>query len=385
MAASGAPRPNLLLNIQFLRFVAATMVVLLHGGQYYEAMGGTRSFVTAPRYIGFAGVDIFFVISGFIIWTTNIDTKEPRAIYQYLYRRLTRIYLGYWPFFAFIWLVRAWWWPERMEGVRLLASFFLIPQRQAGQLLHVAWTLSYELYFYGLFFLLLFCTRRVLVLGLATAVVALVNLYTYLVLGASDSGGFQITGLARFFSSPVLLEFFMGCFLAHVVALGHQRFAKSAGLVGLALLVGGGILTYRGIELGPVFYQALYGGGAAGVIYALVCAERHGFAPFPRFSSLMGGASYSIYLSHTILYRVGAALGLYPAVRESAVPAALAYALLVALILAFSAAFYVLVERPLYRAAKALFPSRPRASPAQAAATGALGLPVPDRDPDRNG
>lgn len=392
MTATAAPegsRPSLLLNIQFLRFVAATMVVLLHGSQYYESMGGTSALFTAPRHIGFAGVDIFFVISGFIIWTTNAHTRGARPIFQYLYRRLTRIYLGYWPFFLFIWLVRAWWWPERMEGVRLVASFFLIPQRQAGQLLHVAWTLSYELYFYGLFFLLLFSARRVLLLTLATAVVVLVNLYNYFVLGAFEPGSYQnITGPMRFLSSPVLLEFFMGCFLAHAISRGYRRYATSAFLLGLGLLLFGAVLTYRGIILGPLLNQAVYGGGAMGVIYGLVCAEIRGFAPFPRFSSLMGGASYSIYLSHTILYRVAAGLGLYPAVRASAVPAGLAYVLLVAAILAFSAAFYVWVERPLYRAAKALFPSRRRPKAVVESAVvdaGVLAPPAVEQEPDRSG
>ena len=77
------------------------MVVLLHAVKPYQTMGGTFEWVVCFRRFGFAGVDIFFVLSGFILWTTNLGTKKPGQIFRYLYRRLARIFLGYWPFFGF--------------------------------------------------------------------------------------------------------------------------------------------------------------------------------------------------------------------------------------------------------------------------------------------
>jgi peptidoglycan/LPS O-acetylase OafA/YrhL len=158
----GSSGRRVLLNLQLLRFVAALMVVLLHAVHPYRRMGGTLEGVMVFRHFGFAGVDIFFVLSGFIIWTTNLRTEGVAQIARYLYRRLVRIFLGHWPFFGLAIAVRAVWAPEGLAPVDYLRSFFLIPQRQAGQVLHVGWTLSFELYFYTLFFFVLFFRRRVL-------------------------------------------------------------------------------------------------------------------------------------------------------------------------------------------------------------------------------
>lgn len=360
---------RLLLNLQLLRFVAATMVVLLHGANYYEDLGGTNPIVTSPQYIGFAGVDIFFVLSGFIIWTTNLRTETVPQIFRYLYRRLARIYLGYWPFFFLCWAMRAWYFPQNLEGVRPLWSFWLLPQDQAGQMLHVAWTLSYELLFYTLFFLLLFSPRRLLALGLVTGAVLAANVYTIHVLNAFEPDRYRLmTPPVRFLTAPVVLEFLLGCFLAHFVASGWRRFGVPALVAGVAVLGWGAVTTYRGIELLPLAYVAAYGGGAALVIYGLHALERRGVTPLPRFAALFGGASYTIYLSHTILYRFARGTGLVEAVRESGFPASIAYALTVAVVLGSSALFYVWIEDPLYRAAKGFVARRPAPAPAPAPA-----------------
>ena len=356
-AVSGGTSPRaILLNIQFLRFVAATMVLLLHGAQSYRNMGGQLDFVSSTRYFGFAGVDIFFVISGFIIWTTNLETKGARQNFQYLYRRLARIYLGYWPFFGIALAARMWTSSPLLERIEYLHSFFLLPQTQTGQLIHVSWTLSFELYFYGLFFLALFSANRARLLGVATVLVIAANVYAHVALDAFSPKGFRnLTVLQRFLISPSLIEFFLGCYLAHGIASGWKRFGKAAVALGLAILTFGAVGEAFGFPRVPLFHHAaVFGVGSAVLIYGLVIVEREGLVIWPRFSALMGGASYSIYLCHTIFLYVFSSVGVFAAVRDSAFPALLGYLLLVLLVLAFSALFYVRVERPVYRFAKSL-------------------------------
>ena len=72
----------------------------------------------------------------------------------------------------------------------------------------------------------------------------------------------------------------------------------------------------------------------------------------------MGSASYTIYLSHTILYKVVAGLGVFEVVRSSGFPAEIAILAIMGLICCFSAVYYVYVEGPLYSAAKALVAHR---------------------------
>ncbi len=356
----GAPPRLFLLNLQLLRFVAATMVVLLHGANVYQAMGGEWRVLTAVRHVGGAGVDVFFVLSGFIIWTTNRGTGAAGAP-RYLYRRLARIFLGYWPFFLLALGVRLAWAPGRLEGVDYLTSFFLWPQLQAGQMLHVSWTLSYELYFYGLFSLLLFVPRRLTVLAVATALVVAVNVHDHVVLNAFEPGGYRALGvLRRFATAPVLLQFFAGCFLAHVVERGWRRYGLTSLVGGTLVIAACALAGARELEVLPFQSVTLYGLGAVAVVYGLVVLEQEGWRPLPRLANLGGGASYTIYLCHTIFYQLARDVGLLERVRSSPVPAELAYLALVLGILAFSIVFSLLVEGPLYRLAKGLWPGTTR-------------------------
>ncbi len=361
---SSPERPRLmLLNLQFLRFVAATMVVLLHGANFYQEMGGNNAIFTSARSYGFAGVDIFFVLSGFILWTTNRATETTARIFRYIYRRLARIYLGYWPFLVLAWIARILWDPGGTDTVQTWESITLWPQRQAGQVLWVSWTLSYELYFYLSFFLLLFVRRRKLVVTACTLGLIAVNLHKHFVLDAFAPGNFQVIGAAnRFLTSPWVLEFFMGLYVG-MLAQRTTRFGKSALAVGLAILTGAAIAEAHGYATQTVFVnQALFGGGGAFVVYGLVAIEYRGTRILPRLSTLMGGASYTIYLSHTIIYRMLRGTGFVDAVRDSSVSPALVYVGVVLSILVVSAAFYTYFEAPLYERAKSAFKARDKAA-----------------------
>ena len=105
----------------------------------------------AAQAAGFAGVDVFFVISGFIMYHTTVKANGPGASLDFLKRRAARIYSGYWPFFILAAIVFAWARPAHFEASNLLTSFLLWPAPLHEVLLDVSWTLSYEMYFYGLF------------------------------------------------------------------------------------------------------------------------------------------------------------------------------------------------------------------------------------------
>ena len=137
----------MLINLQFLRFAAAMLVVLYHSSSHLRSTGLDQGTVFAlSEGIGFAGVDIFFVISGFIMaWTTQ-EAAGPAAAFDFLRRRLARIYSGYWPFFLFAVVLFAWTDPPFFEGSDLEKSAILWPTNRL--LLAVSWTLIFELFFY---------------------------------------------------------------------------------------------------------------------------------------------------------------------------------------------------------------------------------------------
>ncbi|MBY0513870.1 MAG: acyltransferase family protein, partial [Gemmataceae bacterium] len=86
-----------LAHVQALRGVACLLVVLVHLWKLEARFGYETPGFAAIKWFGFAGVDLFFVISGFIITTTNRKhLGRPAAVPGYLGRRLWRVYPVYW-------------------------------------------------------------------------------------------------------------------------------------------------------------------------------------------------------------------------------------------------------------------------------------------------
>jgi len=87
------------------------MVMFFHTEPHYSKISnhvaneGWRLFDLFKEF-GYMGVDIFFVISGFIMWYTTKKFEHGGVRYaaSFLYNRLTRIYLGYWIFFVIVFI-----------------------------------------------------------------------------------------------------------------------------------------------------------------------------------------------------------------------------------------------------------------------------------------
>ena len=349
--------PPVLINIQFLRFVAALVVVLFHASHHISETGRAHCLMPVQSF-GFAGVDIFFVISGFIMWHTNRDTRGSREAWRFLHRRLARIYTGYWPFFVLM-LASSWIYaPARLEELSLPRSFLLLPQAGA-RLIPVSWTLTFELYFYLAFFLLLFFRRRLSILAGAFLGVFLVNVYASLAVDSTRPPPFAF----RFLLSAWALQFMLGCFVA-IVCERWRRHGGLSILLGVAVFGSAAILnatTFEG-ELDRWFHNhwrvPLFGIGAALLVYGLVALERSRVALLPRFSVRAGGASYCIYLCHSIFLALSTWTGLTAWLARAQLLNSFAALLFAALVVLFSVVYYDRVERPLYRWAREPFGRR---------------------------
>jgi exopolysaccharide production protein ExoZ len=351
---------RLLVNVQFLRFIAASLVLLYHGAQgISEKLAIDNSFRDACLLIGFSGVDLFFVISGFIIYTSNRHGMGFQHAMQFISLRAARIFLGYWPFFFIAWSMLHSLSPEKLERVNLVSSFFLLPDKIYATLINVTWSLSFELYFYCIFFALLFVKNRFWIIMLMAAAVLCFGIFSNYVLNAYSWSGFKnLSDTARFITSPWLLEFFAGCTVAHIIGKGSKDGAWLAVMAGIALFVLGGALnaTVMDGKIAKFFnYQyrmTIFGGGSALLIYGLVILEQGGMLIFPRFSLLLGGASYSLYLCHTIILDAIEYSGLQAWLIGATFPPLLMYIALLLLIQAIAVVFYLLVEKPVYSLAK---------------------------------
>lgn len=166
-------------SIQLLRGIAALLVVFYHAwGLQLLTIGPQNSASGLLGGIfssGYAGVDLFFVISGFImVWVTRKAEPGLAGVGEFLFSRVTRIYPIWWvaaalaaAYYIFLnvpdandpaWRAAI----QQGEGhLFLLKSFFLVPQPDLP-VLSLGWTLIHEMYFYAVFALLLLLPRTLL-------------------------------------------------------------------------------------------------------------------------------------------------------------------------------------------------------------------------------
>jgi exopolysaccharide production protein ExoZ len=352
MMRAGPPSPKIV-GIQALRGLAACGVVLCHMTGFETKYLAGPTILPGSFRFGMVGVDLFFVLSGFIMTSMSLGKfGRPGEAGRFLKRRFLRVYPIYWawsvPVLA-LFLIR----PDMVNSSHgrpdVLRSFLLLPQDHLPLLL-VAWTLVYEIFFYLLFSAGLRWLRETdlpWALGGWAAVVIAGN---WLVLpGKMD----PMLGLMF---SPLLLEFMMGC----VVALCVSRFNGTAAIMAMTLGTGGFVfgtiiyLMHGGWFPSDWDRTLVYGTSSATLLAGVVAWERvQGQPVLPSLAGL-GDASYSLYLSHV---PVIAAAGLVcRRLLPTALPAAHLAALLAAFAVALLAGFasFRLVESPLLRLSQRL-------------------------------
>lgn len=355
----------MLVNVQFLRFIAAFLVVLYHASLHIKATGVDQgALFTVAQAIGFAGVDVFFVISGFIMYHTTADEAGVAASVNFLKRRIARIYSGYWPFFVLALIVVAWALPAQFERADAFASFWLWPLPLERILLPVSWTLSYEMYFYFMFTLLVLIGvgRRGRALALVFALILALNLHQHFVAARFAPENISGTSFwAQFATSPFIIEFYAGAVFAKVMDRCGLRLSQALLIVGAVLFLVAGYFNVRlydgQIEQGyyVVPRVLVFGLPSVLILAGLVGLERNGRMAPRRFSLATGGASYAIYLSHTIVFAVTARLGFHDSLQPLGSAGVQAvYLALGASIVAACVLYYFTIERWLHRQAKRL-------------------------------
>ena len=299
-----------LVSVQYLRALAALAVVAFHSGR--------------ATILGQAGVDIFFVISGFIMWMVTAKPVEPA---QFLWHRVVRVVPLYWIATLVMAVHRS---SPLSDTVR---SLLFWPYRDAsGDLWPVlvqGWTLNFEMFFYLLFAATLMMPRRLQLLSL-TAV--LLSLGVIGIVFQPHEAELHV------YTSPLLIEFLAGVWLSEIVQRGRIPGVKIAvAMLFVGLL--GFVVSLR--EPTPELWRfILWGGPSLLVVAGAICIELGRGMPTIKSLKLLGDGSYSIYLFHPFILRtVATPLTRFPALIGIA--AVLAAGAAVGMV-----AFYVL-ERPL--------------------------------------
>lgn len=312
-------------SLQVLRLLAAAMVAWLHIMQAGRTLDGVSLYCPVVSEIGSFGVDVFFVLSGFIIARTAVG-KTPG---EFLRLRLTRVVPIYWLMTAAFlpFLVQA----GKFTWTPLVSTLAFYPQL-GEPYLKVGWTLCFEMLFY-------FATAWTLYRPRLFAPLALAAFAVCWILRERVGGPFQ------FFGNPLILEFLAGVLIARVnyrsrLVGAVAAAAAVASLTVVALKGIGAVNDLPHLLSGELALQrvVLMGAPAACLVFAALQIEvKRG--PL----SYLGDASYSLYLVHPVV--VAAMMLLVPAL-----PGDLFTPLVFALSVGASLAVYAYFERPLIAA-----------------------------------
>jgi exopolysaccharide production protein ExoZ len=318
---------------------------------------------------GASGVDLFFVISGFIMYYTNCDRFGRRgAPTEFFARRAIRIVPLYWLCTLVVVLMHfgGLYAKKEITAISLGMSLLFLPNPNI--VLGVGWTLNYEMYFYSIFAIwLLVGTARSGIIGVLCSIPLMIALNRSAPVGVT-------TG---FLGDPIALEFAFGFALAVAFTKGYI----SPRLGGWALLAGASGLVL-GSVFGPSYGTAglvsevrfLFWGvpAIAVLISALSVRDVDGYAG--RLATALGDASYSIYLTHAFVMTAYARMlsgGVPPGVPRVVwvlVP------FLLSLLLGW--ATYRLIEHPLNERLKAWWTKRPGTATAPLQARSLVGSDV---------
>ncbi len=301
MTANRNKPPETLLNIQILRCFAAMAVVFHHVSERFS----TDFHGPFWGFTGMAGVDVFFVISGFIMFHTT--QGGDRDVSRFWTDRAIRIVPLYWMALGLVVLLYlSGDHPidiKRLDLGDAIAAFAFVPDVRADNIafpmLNVGWTLNFEMYFYLLFGLTFFMRSQAKALAALTCVFVGFAIVRVLTPG--------LPFVLEFWFRPISLEFAAGGALAlayrsAVVAALSRRQLRLLGatllMVGtLALLVAGWRVGWR-LNLDFDIRLIAFGAPSVLVVAGALLLERGGLAWRNTLLLALGAASYAIYISH---------------------------------------------------------------------------------------
>lgn len=336
-----------LYNIQVLRFIAASMV--LFGHLEHEVLD--RKWLTTGTFHSFepvfwpGGVDIFFVLSGFLMtYIAYGSFGTIQSSLKFLKRRIIRILPPYW-FYTSLMVIAALTFSgyiahPSINAGHLLSSFLLFPAKNPYGSIYpffiIGWTLEYEVMFYVIFSLGLLFRRPI---GLAFIYAA--------VLGLACSSALHPSWVPlQFWTNPIIIEFAFGMALCQLRIAG-VRIPLWAGL----LLSAGGIALMLGLHaVGQTSVNWGFRWAWMGLPALLLCTglalqnEASTPGPLKRLLVFGGDASYSLYLSHPFTINGVAAI-----THKLGLVSPNTY-ILISFICAMlvSGACYIWVEKPIY-------------------------------------
>lgn len=298
-----------------LRAIAAILVVFQHALELGSKYGGNSWLFQSFQFSAFgrSGVDIFFVISGFVmVISSRNKIGKPGNFINFLVRRIIRIVPIYW-FYTTAAVCILICFPQIFQNLKFdfmhtLASYFFLPYPNSmavnRPVLHMGWTISYEMYFYLIFG----CFLSTSLPRLLNLIAALFT-FSWLISFAIEAKH----PLFLMFTDCVMLEFIMGCYIGYLYlrtnTLPHA-------LCWILVIAGTTVTLWFSMnspdDAWPRFITC--GLPAAAMVAGLANFEKNNRLRTPTIFIPLGDSSYSLYLIHfftlPIIGKIGNAVGL---------------------------------------------------------------------------
>lgn len=312
---------NRLATIQGLRAIAAAGVLFFH----IHLIG-----------IGYFGVDVFFIISGFIV--CYVATRQPDHFFA---KRLIRIVPLYWVATAAV-AALAITFPSLLQSTEastttFVKSLLFIPyERPTGliqPILFLGWTLNYEMFFYVMF-----------AISLAVSPKRAPLLCSLILIGLCLLGRIATLPLPwSFWFNPRILEFVLGMAAFHIYARKPVWLKSVPALLAVGIAVVAVIGMSFQTTLGSKEYDvAVCAPLSLLVVLAALSLEERLWVP--SVVVLIGDASYSLYLLHP--YVVGVVEKTVDPMTTASVKAIVAAIITIALSIAVAVISFWVLEKP---------------------------------------
>jgi peptidoglycan/LPS O-acetylase OafA/YrhL len=328
-----------IISVQYLRAVAAMSVVLYHVNLQITRMGHDGPW---PEFLS-AGVDLFFVISGYIMWSTTAGKNVQPVVFWK--RRILRIVPIYWLFTTIVLgvalLAPGLLQTSKFDLLHTIASYLFIPypspvDGKMVPLLIPGWTLNYEMFFYVIFGTILFLPAPIRLVSISAVLLFLAAIPAFVSVHSP---------MLRFWLSPIILEFLIGILVAAAASLFNipAKTALSIAGVGLVLLLPS---VFHWENVTPLSRFMLVGLPMGIILWGVVIFETSKGVSNIEPLKLLGDASYSLYLVHPLV--LSALSQIWRKIFIAGGGAVISFCIVSPIICAIAAVIaYRVIERPL--------------------------------------
>ncbi|MGN5376476.1 acyltransferase family protein [Sphingomonas hankookensis] len=313
--------------LQAGRGIAACLVVLFH----------VNGLVSSPQYwneqllagvfrFGHAGVEFFFVLSGFIMTLVHQrDIGRASRIYNYAIKRIARIYPLYWlvtlAVFALYFV------SGNAKHALLYNSIFLIGLH-AESVLAVGWTLFHEITFYIIFGILILNRKLGIVIFCIWMALCITSVWM---------------NFSHYSLQTINVNFMFGILAG--IYFNKLKITHVIMMISIFCFVAIGLEEVYVKAVDPELRSIMYGLASAFGIAAAVSAEKAGSISSPYSMRLLGDASYSLYLVHYPVIAIAAQIWRNSPVKDLPMP--IAFVTLLAVALTAGLITHAVVERPI--------------------------------------